>query len=44
MIIEEGSKRRLGRYLIKKRILGLVTGLFVLLFPRSYLSGEACIA
>jgi len=39
MIIEEGSKRRLGRYLIKKCIIGLVTELFILLLPRHIYHG-----
>jgi len=39
MAIEKGSKRRLGKYQIKKRIIGLVTELFILLYPNSYQSG-----
>jgi len=41
MTIKIVRKRRLGRYLIKKRNIGLVTGLVILLLPRSYLSWEA---
>jgi len=41
MTSEKESKRRLCEYLIKKRIIGPVTGLFIPLLVRSYLSGEA---
>jgi len=42
MTIEKGNKSRLAKYIIKKRVIGLVTRLFILLLPRSYLSWGAC--